>query len=394
MTQRERILTIAVVGLFVAIGLNWGFNKYRAALKDRRSRVESLTTTQQQLVEAQLQGEYANRQMGKYIDRSLSSNVERAQSDYQQWLLDMVSSNQIRNVSVDRTGTLPVGDLYHRLSFRLSGLTDKQNFIKLLHAFYAKDYLHRIRSFELTPSRSNGFSMEMTIDAIALAAAPEDAAQPGNDSWRVDSDVANYLQPIMNRNFFAPPNQAPLYTGRPTVEAIVGRDSPIPLTFKDAEGHAIEYALVGETPESVSLDARSGTLRIQSPEKREIKVVISATDNGYPPRSSKQELLVKVVDPPPPPAPPPPKPEFDDASQTVLTALVQGGDDWTAWMNVRTRGKTLKLRVGDEFEIGSVKGKVVGVTPRYIEIEIEDDRRVTLKPAGVLREAADRALED
>jgi hypothetical protein len=123
-------------------------------------------------------------------------------------------------------------------------------------------------------------------------------------------------------------------------------------------------------------------------------VTVNVTDKGYPPRSLEQELLVKVVDPPKPPDPPPTVPEFDDASQTVLTALVQGGDDWTAWMNVRTRGKTLKLRVGDEFEIGSVKGKVVSVTPKFVELEMEEDRRFTLKPAGVLRDAADRAMED
>ena len=104
--------------------------------------------------------------------------------------------------------------------------------------------------------------------------------------------------------------------------------------------------------------------------------------------------MVRVVDPPPPPEPPPEKPKFDDASQTVLTALVQGGDEWTAWMNVRTRGKTLKLREGDQFEIGSVRAKVVSVRPKFVELEIEEDRRFTLKMDGVLREAVDRALED
>ncbi len=157
MTQRERILGLAVAGLFIAIGLNWGFNKYRTALQLRRNKVTALTTTQQQLVESQLQGEYANRQMGEYLQRSLPGNVERAQSDYQQWLLDLVKSNEVQSANVDRTGPVPVGDLYHRLSFRLSGITDVPHFLNLLHAFYAKDYLHRIRSLEFNPKKDSGF---------------------------------------------------------------------------------------------------------------------------------------------------------------------------------------------------------------------------------------------
>ena len=395
MTQRERILSIAVGGLLLAIVLNWGFNKYRVAIEQRQNQIVDLTSRNKQLVESRKQGEYANRQMGEYVARSLPSNVERARSDYQQWLLDVVNANQVIGANVDPTGSpVPVGDLYHRLTFLVSGRTDKPNFLKLLHGFYAKDYLHRIRLLELNPLKDGGFSVELTIDAIALAAAPADAADPGDNSWRVDNDIASYHDPIMNRNFFKPPNQAPFYDGKSTVEAIVGRNSAIPLIFKDQEGHKMEFGLVGEVPEFVTLDERSGTLRVNSPEKQEIKVLVSAKDDGYPTRVSEQELIVKVIDAPVPPPPPPPKPDFDDASQTVLTALVQGGNDWTAWMNVRTRGKTLKLRVGDEFEIGSVKGKVIDVTPRFVELEIEEDRRFTLKPAGVLRDAADKAMED
>lgn len=393
MTQRERMLALGVVGLFIAIGMNWGFNKYRAAVQDRRSQVDTLSTKQLELVESQLQGEYANRQMGQYIDRSLSGNIEHAQSDYQQWLLDMVHSNQVGNASVDPTNSVE-GELFHKLSFRVSGTTDVPNFLSLLHQFYAKDYLHRIRTVEITPNRSQSFVVEMMIDAIALTAVGLDAGDPGDDSWRVHENFATYQEPIMNRNFFKPPNQAPAYGGQSTVEAIVGRETPISLTFKDAEGNAIEYGLAGEVPDFVTLDRSSGTLRVNSDEKREFKILVTAKDNGYPSRTTEQELLVKIVDPPVAPSPPPEKPAFDDASQTVLTALVQGGDEWTAWMNVRTRGKTLKLRVGDEFEIGSVKGKVVSVKPKYVELEIEQDRRFTLKPAGVLREAVDRAMED
>lgn len=141
------------------------------------------------------------------------------------------------------------------------------------------------------------------------------------------------------------------------------------------------------------MDERSGTLRVKSDEKQEFQIRVKATDNGYPSRTSEQDLTVKVVDPPPPPTLEPPKLKFDDAKQTVLTALVHGRNEWTAWMHVRTRDKTLRLKVGDGFEIGSLKGDVIEVTPRYVMLEIEG-RRFTLKPAGNLSEAAQRAEED
>ena len=122
-------------------------------------------------------------------------------------------------------------------------------------------------------------------------------------------------------------------------------------------------------------------------------MLVRAIDSGYPRRTTEQTITVRVVDPPPPPADPPAKPSFDDASQTVLTALVQGREDWTAWMHVRTRDQTLRLKIGDSFEIGSLKGTVVDVTPRYAILEV-DGRRFELKPAGNLGDAAKRAEVD
>ncbi len=393
MTQRERFLAILVGGLFVAVIFWWGFGKYRTALRVRNNEIARLQNEQQQLIEQQLQGEYANRQMGEYLVRSLPGNPERAQSNYQQWLLGMVQASNLSKAVVDPNSSRPIAGLYQQIDFRVRGNTNVPDLINLLHAFYAKDYLHRIRDLSIRRTREGDFMVEMSIDAIALLFAPDDQPPSEATSWRVDADVAAYREAIMNRNIYEPPNNAPLYNGRPEIEAIVGRDSPAPLTFKDPEGHDVRFEFAEPPPEFVRLDPQSGTLRINSAETREFNVTVRAIDNGYPRRTTEQTLTVKVVDPPPPPPPPTPKLEFDDATQTVLTALVQGRDEWTAWMHVRTRDKTLRLKVGDGFEIGSLQGKVVEVTPRYVMLEI-DGRRFTLKPAGNLSEAAKLSEND
>ncbi len=291
---------------------------------------------------------------------------------------------------VDANSSRTIGGLYQLLDFRVRGESDVPNLIRLLHAFYAKDYLHRIRDMSIRRTREGGFQVEMSIDAIALLGAPLDLPARDEPSWRVDGDVAAYLDPIMNRNLYEPPNQAPKFGGRPEFEAIVGRDNPAPLSFNDPEGHSIRFEIVDAPEEFVRLDERSGTLRIRSDEKREFEITVRAIDNGYPRQVSEQTLTVKVVDPPEPEPEPPPKLAFDDATQTVLTALVQGRDEWTAWMHVRTRDQTLRLRVGDAFEIGSLKGKVVEVTPRFVMLEI-DGKQFELRPSGNLSEAAKTA---
>ena len=370
MTQRERFLSMLIGGLLIAAAVWWGMGKYRSALKLRNNEIARLQQQQTKLNEQRRQGEIANRQMGEYMVRSLPSNAETARSRYQQWLLAIMGDNNLSERSVDPTSSRAIGGLYRQFAFRVQGKAKTDNLVDLLHAFYSKDYLHRIRDLSIRPSRTGDFIVEMAIDAIALNAAPADLPEPTSESWQVDKDLAEYRDSILNRNFFAPPNQAPTYAGTPSVEAIVGKKTTLPLVFKDAENQGLSYKIVSAPEKLVTINDQNGTLQIDNPEKGSFEVLVSVTDDGLPARSMEQKLTVNVVDPPPPPAPKPPKLKFDDAKQTVLTGLVQSGDEWRAWMRVRTRDKTLKLRVGDSFEIGSIKGTVTDLNSRYAELEV------------------------
>ncbi|QDV43529.1 hypothetical protein Enr13x_33860 [Stieleria neptunia] len=388
MNQRERVLAILVGGLFV-LGLGqWGFTKYKTAIKQRRTQYESLQERQIQLSEQRNQGALADRQMGEYLVRSVSSDVERARSDYQSWLFDVVENHNIQDAKIDSGRTSPVGDLYQQMTFLLTGRAEVENIFEFMHEIQSKDYLHRIREFDLKPSKTeSGFTISMTIEVASLRNAPVDANAPDTNAWRVDPDSLAYSDPILNRNLFEPPNRAPSYGGSDTIEVTKGRSEAVSLVFKDAEQHRLSYELV-DPPENVSIDDRSGTLRVSSDELTEFDVTVRVTDQGYPKRVVEETLLVKVVDPPPPPPPEKPPLEFDDAKQTYLTGLVQGAEDWTAWMNVRTRGKTLKLRVGDEFEIGSVRGVVESIDADSVKIKI-GEKTIALTSGGTLKSAVD-----
>ncbi|MEM8910248.1 MAG: hypothetical protein AAGC97_00665 [Planctomycetota bacterium] len=390
MTQRERFLALAVGGLIFAVVVQWGFGKYRTALNQRRNRVSMLQNDQQVLNERKLNGAYADRQMGEYLARSLPSDPDRAQSDYQSWLLDTVRKHGLSDAVVDPISVTPVGDLYRRFGFRVSGRTQLPDLVDLLYAVTNKDYLQRIREMNFGPTREGDLNVEMTIDSIALGLAPSDAAEPSEGSWRVASDLETYRERILNRNFFQPPNQPPRFNGSRDLVAYRGRPSEERIAFEDPEQTGLKYSLAGELPDWARFDPYRGAFRFSVPadlpqDSEPLTLTVTATDSGYPRRQNEQQLTVRIANPPPPPQREE-RPGFDDASETYLTALVRGGGDWRAWMNVRPRGKTLKLRVGDAFEIGSVKGTVIEVTPKMAKLEI-DGRTYEFRPDQKLTEA-------
>ena len=392
MNEREKNL-VKIIGAILVMYLLWaGYGRYQSAVSQRTRLISQLTSRQKELSEKINMGAVADGTFGEYRARSLPSNVEAADSQYRKWLLALVHGREMDNVDVSKATSRTISGIYQKFDFGIKGSMDLPALIGMMHDFYAKDYLHRIRELSISP-RKGGFTVSMKVDAIGLANAPNDLPERPEPSYRVDADAQAYIDAIMNRNLYEPPNQAPRYSGGRSIEAIVGRDSPTPLTFKDPEGHDVRFELAEEPPEFVRLDSRSGTLRVKSDVTQEFELLVRAIDSGYPPQTTEQTITVRVVDPPPPPVAPPAEPSFDDASQTVLTALLQVRGDWTAWMHVRTRDETLKLKIGDTFEIGTLKGTIFDVTPRYATLEI-DGRRFELRPSGNLGVAAKRAELD
>lgn len=392
MTPRERVLGIGVGSILALAGCQYVFMQYRSAVASRQARVETLD---QQILEAQetlLQGAYADRMMGEYLVRSLPSDIEKARADYTRWLYEIITLVELRDASVSFTNTLPAGDLYKRHQFKLSGKTDQRGWLELMHLFYTKDYLHRISNLVVRPFREGGLFVDMTIDVIGLEAALPDLASPTTTSPMVDSFAA-YADPILNRNFFSPPNQPPKFTTPSRLTATLGQSPDLSVQAEDPEQDSVRYAIVGEAPEGLELDSRTGAIKWNPKTIGNYPLAVEAIDSGYPAQRTEQRFEIAVVNPPPPPPPakePEPTPGFDDATQTVLTALVQGGGDWTAWMKVRTLGTTVKLRPGDKFEIGRLSGTVVDVNSRFVTLESEG-RRFELRPAGNLAEAAKSA---
>ena len=395
MTPRERILGLAVGGLAVVTAISYGTNTFREAVDQRRERQRSLKSRSEQLFEQRLVGERAGATLGGLMTRSLPADIDAAESEYNRWLLDTATRAGWGNVVVNRPGKRRImtsdnsRPLYTRLSFGVSASTDMESFLDFLHQFHSTGYLHRIATFSLTPKRQgSGFDVKMDIDTLSLADRPAELESDLDSIARVDKPLDQYRDDILNRNLFEPPNQAPRFAGKSKFETTVESDINEPLVFKDPENHPLKYELV-DAPEDVEVDLSesTGTLKFAAEREGEYDIRVRVTDGGYPARTTEETLVVKI-DPKPIVEPEKPKPKYDDAKQTFLTGLTGGGGEWEAWIRVRTRAQTLRLRSGDAFEIGTVVGKVVDVNDAGATLEV-DGKRYAFQTKSSLKETVD-----
>lgn len=395
MNNRERILAIAVGGLVVVMTTYWAFGRFKSALDDRRQTLESVQTTRDQMNEQRLGGEYAANTLGEFVARALPGNIEDSSRKYAGWLLELAQKNEFENVIVDPIPSIRRGDLYDQLSFRIAARGDMRQWIEFVHAFYQRDRLHRIRAWSLRQNKQGRLQIEMTVDALAMNRRPNGLEMPTGPSGLLQADLADYRRDILDRNFFESPNQAPRLKGSKELVATTGQKQTVPILFEDPEGHELNYELV-DAPENISVSIRSnGALQIEGDQAGTTPITVRVSDDGYPRRSVDQTLLVRINDPPPPPSPKPAPKKFDEAKQTVMVATVQGrpvrsdaggsdaggsdaGDNggavWEVWLRIRTRDETLKLKINDPFEIGSVKGSIAEVGPSSAMIRVGQQR--------------------
>lgn len=65
---------------------------------------------------------------------------------------------------------------------------------------------------------------------------------------------------------------------------------------------------------------------------------------------------------------------FDPADFTVLTGVIEVGGESEAWLKVHTTGETMKLRRGQQFEVGQFSGRIADVDAPDVIIESDDER--------------------
>ena len=394
MSSRDRIILIAAGGTVFIIAFLLGWSKINAMYASRRITIEKL---EQSLVadrELERQSIAAESRMRNYIERSLPPVPSEARSQYQTWILDLFEKAGMAQPLVAIGKGREDRKLLTGQLFTVRGQGTLPQVVKMLHGFYSADYMHRISKLSLKPIKdSKELELAVDIEALSLQLSLKNAVAAATLKDRPADRLAlpkqeDYVRIISERNLFGPPNQAPQVTGLGNQKAVRGRSVDIAARGSDPDKlDKLAYKLIKSGATEARLDASTGKLNWTPRTNGKYEFIIRATDDGLPAKSSKDELLVvSVEDPPPPPVEAPRRLAFDDAKFTVLSAVIDVSGTGQIWLNVRPKGQTLKLGVGDKFEVGSVKGVVTEIGDRDFTFE-SDGKEHKLSKGGILEQA-------
>lgn len=385
MTQRERILAVgvgAVVGLF---GLQTIGNSIRTSLEDKQNLVDAARAESDKMSRIVTDGTIAARKLDQLRLKSLPTNREALALQYNSWLTQCAEEVGIVNIEI----TPPTGassrasfrkgakePAYQAYKFTLSGECTSAQWLDFMAKYYDADYLHSMQVLKVAMPGANW--NKITVDSVVLAVkgASADQQPTGGSSGRLAMSAEEYKQIILSRNPFSPPNNAPNLAFTNEDEAIfakIARDSRFEHILKptDIENHDVKLEIVDQAPEGLQLSGK--TLSWTPRENGQYEFTIRATDSGLPSASREEKIVLTVVDPPKPQEPPPEPAKFDVASQAYVSAMLSGREGPEVWIRSRTEGKTLNLLEGADFEIGSIKAKVVGIKLNEDLVELETD---------------------
>lgn len=389
MSSREKLLLWLVGGsisvLLVSVVAKSVFTRFETisnSIVGVEADIASKKTTQQGMLSD-------NRYLSKSRQRSLSSDPDRAQTQYKAWLVELASrpgnpdrsssAPLLSNFVISSGKYTPVADSHHRHTFRIVGTTDLERATRFLHALYSAPVLHSIQELNLTPTTGKELRLTASIQALGMMDAPVDATigkEPPIDVLELAS-LEEYLQLILRRNLFGPPNRIPTFRGNSLISLQTGDPVRVTISADAAESDqdiaSIEI-LKTDLPQVPMLEIgdNSAQFELQSDEETEYTVTVRIVDSGFPPKSAEREYTIRFQDPPPAPDPPTPPPAFDPAKLAFFSGTVQINDLVEAWIVRRESGKLLKLHVGDDIQIGSIDGVVDRITFKELEIDTPD----------------------
>jgi hypothetical protein len=390
MNQRERLLAMIVGGFGVLLVLWFGWSYVDGQFRTRRAKIANLERDIQQFENQARQGQRATKKLAEYEARSLPPNPEVARSLYQDWLLGEVSKAGLTEQELQTKTQQKEGELYVSQPYVVTGKGTLKQVIDLLHAFYSVDYLHRMRLVMLKPIEgTRQLDVTLNIDAVSVAGAPEATALHGRPSKRLaKSTKEDYYAAILGRSLLGPPNRAPTVTISGSKDVRVNRSSELTVRGSDPDPlDRVKYRLIDAADPDVRLDPTSGRFTITPKTLGRRKFVIEAYDDGYPSKSTRQELVLSVIEQPTEAPVDTTFRGFDKAKHTVLAGIVDVSGQSEVWLHNRPDGKMLKLRVGDEFEVGSIKGKIEAIGEKDFTFLSEGKHR-RLEQGDILQQAA------
>ncbi len=375
----KQILTIIVLCSLPVFAYKLPYAWYSSLVSARTKQIDDLELTLAKQQRELERGKRSQQQIQKLEERSLpydKENPARPRSLYQAWLLGAIAKAGLEDPKVDPLQTQDK-KAYQAHGFTVSGKCTLAQLTQFLYDFYSAPHLHTIRSLRIKPAKEKSKELEVTVtlEAIGLSGATDVKGLPQGQFKRLaEADVKTYVNDIVGRNLFGPPNAAPKISSLGTQRAYLGRPFSVTVRASDSDkDDHLTYSLEPGAPAGARVDAKSGEFRFSPTAKGTFHAAVRVADSGMPSKSDVAKFEITVTDPPPPPAPvaeAPKKLSFDAARYTVVIGTFPDPNGVAeVWLKVRTTDQTLKLHEGDKIDIGGFQGHVVRIDGQDVEIK-------------------------
>ncbi|MCC9608216.1 putative Ig domain-containing protein [Blastopirellula sp. JC732] len=371
MSKREKVL-VGVVGMLVVLGvLYFGYSRYASAYDQRAKQLESLKQQIDREEFTEIQAIFAAQRLAIYQEHCLPEDYRTAQSVYSNWLHEKVGEAGFEDVVIKPLSGKKVG-MHAEYAFSIRAKAPLARVTQFCYEFYSFDVLHKIKSIVLRPMQdSEDLEVALTVEAVGIKQVADvvDPKKQRHESLS-HGKLADYQKAILARDFFRPGNKPPKLVSTTKHTAEMGKTFSYSVKAEDPDKKdKLSFQLGEGAPEGLQLSER-GTLSWKPGALGEFKFNVMVHDDRQPTVMDTKEFTIAVIEPKPPETKPESKPSFDDAQHAFLTATIISGEQPEAWVSLRTKNKMLRLKPGETFEIGQLKGKIVSVGDKNVEIEI------------------------
>jgi hypothetical protein len=206
LSHRERVLLGAVAVLGVAVAGWLLFGVFSGPLRTRRDELANLTGKLRQKQDEVLAAQKARDRLAQWNRQSLPSEVARAGSLYQNWLLELAGKAGFRNKKVEPGEARARGDSYTQLPFTVRGQATLDELVRFLFDFYSTGYLHQIRRITVKPTeKRKDLELVVLIEALSLPTADrKDQLSQEHSNRLALGSLDDYRKAIGARNILAP----------------------------------------------------------------------------------------------------------------------------------------------------------------------------------------------
>jgi len=207
LSKREKVLAGVVAALAAGLLLWLGFGLFSGPLDTLRTQIAVHTANLEKLQDQVLRAKKAQDQMTEWNRQALPSDVSRAGSLYQAWLLEAARKAGFRQTKVEPGEVRTRGDSCQQLPFTVRGQASLEEMVKFLYDFYSAGHLHQIRRLTLRPiEKSKDLDAVITVEALSLASADRKDQLTQVPSKRLElANLDEYRKAIVERNIMSPP---------------------------------------------------------------------------------------------------------------------------------------------------------------------------------------------